>query len=1246
MSRAPLVAVAVMAVLAAVVGIGSSSARPSNARVKSCASLGEAANFVAFTNGDFNASTAGGTSINGRIAAARDVTLDGVSVGPAIAHANVREAGPTVIAGRDFIAGRTTGNGGTVNGDVQYGGSKDVASGFTVTGSLVHAAPPFDFGFEFQSLTSLSTAWGMLPETSGATAVLDPNSKALQLTGGGAGLNVFQVTASDLTAAAGIVIDLTQPDATALINITTNQAVSVEPQYMNLSGTATNSRIVWNLPNTTSFSVNHGVGWHGLILAPNATVTSSQHPQLSGQIIANTMPTSDWVLNHVTFAGCVPAPNGKPTISSQVSDPIRLGAPGAAISDTATLRGGRTPTGTVQFALYRPGDADCTDAPLFTSTSTATGVGQYTSGDYMPGTAGTYRWRVAYSGDANNDAAGPTACGEASETVGVSRAEPDLSSTVSDSQADIGQAIHDTALLTNGVSLTGTVAFRLYGPDDESCSGAPVFESRVAISGSGPHGSGPVTLAKSGTYHWRVSYSGDRNNHPVSQTACGAEHENVEVVRGRPSLTTTASPAVVLGGKISDTATLSGGSAPSGTITFDVYGPDDSGCTGAAAHTSTVTVSGNREYRSDEFTPAARGIYRWVARYAGDADNEAAATSCGDLGEETVVTRGPLADTRLDSTVASPASAGRPVRDTAMLSGGEDPTGTITFDVHGPRDPSCSQPPVATSTVAVSGNGSYRSSPSFRPATAGTYRWVDTYSGDENNKPAGPTACGVISETVVVGRAHPALSTTASSGVRIGDAIHDTAHLHFGADPRGRIVFGLYGPDDGTCGRPPAFRTAVIVAANGDYASPMFHPLRAGTYRWQALYTGDRNNHPALTRCDAAHETVGVDRSQPTVTTTASPLRNLAAGGRPTRRIRAAGLEIYDTATLSNGTQPTGEIRFELFGPNDANCSRTPVFTTATIVTGNGTYNSEPFTATASGVYRWLAEYSGDANNTATGRTACDDAAERVQVTLPAEPLLTTSASAAVAVGSPVYDTAHLTGGSRPTGNITFRLYSSTDNSCTGTPVFTSTVTVNGNDDYRSGSFIPATAGTYRWTAGYSGDDHNRRAGPTTCGVSAELGVVEPTDVVPVLPTFSTTASPPQLGAPVYDVAHLHDGASPGGTITFELFGPDDTSCSRAPAFTSTEAVRSNNDYRSDSFIVPVPGKYRWTASYSGDVHNVAVGPTACGDPAETITVANDPVPVPNPGPRGNVRRKPKPTPKPKPKPPPRPVRPQPIGLG
>ena len=44
-----------------------------------CASLVNAASFVAFSHGAFNSSRSAGTSITGRIAAAGDVTLDGVT---------------------------------------------------------------------------------------------------------------------------------------------------------------------------------------------------------------------------------------------------------------------------------------------------------------------------------------------------------------------------------------------------------------------------------------------------------------------------------------------------------------------------------------------------------------------------------------------------------------------------------------------------------------------------------------------------------------------------------------------------------------------------------------------------------------------------------------------------------------------------------------------------------------------------------------------------------------------------------------------------------------------------------------------------------------------------------------------------------------------------------------------------------------------------------------------------------------
>src|ERR1700674_1372095 len=58
------------------------------------------------------------------------------------------------------------------------------------------------------------------------------------------------------------------------------------------------------------------------------------------------------------------------------------------------------------------------------------------------------------------------------------------------------------------------------------------------------------------------------------------------VVSAAPTLTTQASSATTAGGSISDTATLSGGSSASGTISFSVYGPDDTACGGGAIFSS------------------------------------------------------------------------------------------------------------------------------------------------------------------------------------------------------------------------------------------------------------------------------------------------------------------------------------------------------------------------------------------------------------------------------------------------------------------------------------------------------------------------------------------------------------------------------------------------------------------------------------------------------------------------------------
>ena len=288
------------------IGVGRPSAAPA-AGASDCASLGQAANFAVFSDGAFNSSQPSGTSITGQIAAAGDVTLDGVSVSPAAG-----DSAPTIVAAGNFTAGRTTGHGGTVNGGASYGGASDVAPNFTVNGGLTQAAPPFSFDTEFTSLKELSASLGDLAQTPGATVSLNQYSNALELTGTATGLNVFMVDATQLAQAAGIVIKLTQPGATALINVNTATILSIAPMYMNLSGSAAPAGVMWNLPLATGLVVSSGVGWQGSILAPNAVVTSTNRPQLNGQLIAASVPDSSWVVNQVKYAGCLPLPPGQP----------------------------------------------------------------------------------------------------------------------------------------------------------------------------------------------------------------------------------------------------------------------------------------------------------------------------------------------------------------------------------------------------------------------------------------------------------------------------------------------------------------------------------------------------------------------------------------------------------------------------------------------------------------------------------------------------------------------------------------------------------------------------------------------------------------------------------------------------------------------------------------------------------------------------------------------------------------------
>lgn len=200
---------------------------------------------------------------------------------------------------------------------------------------------------------------------------------------------------------------------------------------------------------------------------------------------------------------------------------------------------------------------------------------------------------------------------------------------------------------------------------------------------------------------------------------------------------------------LTDQATLSGGASPTGTITFRLYGPNDTTCAAAPVFTSNpITVAGNGTYVSAPgFTPAALGVYRWIASYSGDAGNAAVAGACNDANESATITTA-------TPTIVTAASAGglrgTVLTDQATLSGAFNPTGSITFRLYGPNDATCAAAPVFTSNaITVAGNGTYASAPGFTATALGTYRWIAAYSGDGNNAPVAG-ACNAANETVTI----------------------------------------------------------------------------------------------------------------------------------------------------------------------------------------------------------------------------------------------------------------------------------------------------------------------------------------------------------------------------------------------------------------------------------------------------------------------------------------------------------------
>ena len=230
----------------------------------------------------------------------------------------------------------------------------------------------------------------------------------------------------------------------------------------------------------------------------------------------------------------------------------------------------------------------------------------------------------------------------------------------------------------------------------------------------------------------------------------------------------------------------------------------------------------------------------------------------------------------------------------------------------------CTGTAAFTSTKTVNGPGNYTSD-SFTPngSLALTVGPPITAAMPATSPASSP--CNAPNESSVVSPAAPDIETTATSPVTIGEPISDKATLS-GATTNagGTITFKLYGPNDADCSGTVAYTNTVNVSGNGEYDSGEFTPTAVGTYRWTADYSGDDNNDPASSPCNAPNESSVVNAAPATIDTAQelfpqdSATISATAGGTPTGTVRLRPLRTERHQLQRNPRLYGGERRASL----------------------------------------------------------------------------------------------------------------------------------------------------------------------------------------------------------------------------------------------------------------------------------------------------------------------------------------------
>lgn len=169
---------------------------------------------------------------------------------------------------------------------------------------------------------------------------------------------------------------------------------------------------------------------------------------------------------------------------------------------------------------------------------------------------------------------------------------------------------------------TGTVTFNRY--DNTSCSGSPVVQPGVSLA-NGIATSSMATMGAGGL-SYIAAYNGDADNVAASSTCKAVTATGVSV--GLAS--SLSANTINAGGSVTQNVTIQNATSNAGgSVAYTVY--TNPVCTTLWGNAGSKPVMSAAASSSDPFSFNFPGSYWWQAVYSGDANNNAATSSCLSL---------------------------------------------------------------------------------------------------------------------------------------------------------------------------------------------------------------------------------------------------------------------------------------------------------------------------------------------------------------------------------------------------------------------------------------------------------------------------------------------------------------------------------------------------------------------------------------------------------------------------------------